>query len=285
MDPLTAVGAGRMASGKRFAFYISVQLTSVLVPGLVAVTCLTALVLHAEHPQDFGAAVSRAAQSIRGPAVILMDVSWLASAYVLGYVGREIAFRLLGVAERLSARHRMTLNALHREIEGVYGQAAVERCLRTHPLLGHLLHTAPHDSPRSAALRQPGGALRIGHVYEAFTYAKSWLRQHNPTLAPDSIEAEINILLSTLTPLALGTWVAISLASLSVAAVTAAVLAAMAVAGIVFAQVPRLRRNECWEALRNLLEDHEMRLAAARLPDSPLLAAGSDDDAQGDSAA
>lgn len=285
MDPLTAVGAGRMASGKRFAFYVSVQLTSVLVPGLVAVTCLTALVLHAGHPRDFGAAVSRAAQSVRGPAVILMDVSWLASAYVLGYVGREVAFRLLGIAERLSARHRTTLNALHRELEGVYGQAAVQRCLRTHPLLGHLLRSAPREAPRSDVLRQPGGALRIGHVYEAFNYAKSWLRQHNPSLAPDSIEAEINILVSTLLPLALGTWVLISLASLSAAVTTAAVLAAVAVAWVVFAQVLRLRQNECWEALRNLLEDHEMRLAAVRLPGSPLDAAGPGDDAQGDGAA
>ncbi|MEV7030160.1 hypothetical protein AB0N99_08015 [Streptomyces sp. NPDC093272] len=284
MDPLTAVSASRMASGKRFAFYISVQLASVLVPGLVAVTCITALVLHAEHPHDFASAVSRAAQSIRGPAVILLDVSWLASAYVLGYVGREIAFRMLGIAERLSARHRMTLNTLHLEIESAYGQTVVERCLRTHPLLGHLLHTAP-PSPRSAALRQPGGALRVGQGYEAFTYAKSWLRQHNPALAPDSIEAEINILLSTLMPLALGTWAAISLASLGATAVTAAVLAAMVVVGIVFAQVLRLRRNECWEALRNLLEDHEMRLAAARMPGSPLPGADAGDGSQGDGSA
>ncbi|MEU6534380.1 hypothetical protein [Streptomyces sp. NPDC047000] len=285
MDPLTAVGAGRMASGKRFAFYISVQLTSVLVPGLVAVTCLTALVLHAEHPQHFGSAVSRATASVRGPAVILMDVSWLASAYVLGYVGRETTFRLLGIAERLSTRHRATLNALHQELEVAYGQEAVQRCLHTHPLLGHLLRAARRDSPRSEALRQPGGALRIGHAYEAFTYAKSWLRQHNPALAPDSIEAEINILVSTLLPMGLGAWVLVSLASLSATAGVGVVLATTVVAGVIFAQVLRLRRNECWEALRNLVEDHEMRLAAARLPGSALTGAGSDDDSHGEGAA
>ncbi|MET7685894.1 hypothetical protein [Streptomyces sp. NPDC005423] len=284
MDPLTVVGAGRTASGKRFAFYLSVQLSSVLVPGLVAVTCLTALVLRAERPRDFGSAVSRAAQSVRGPAVILVDVSWLAAAYVLGYVGREVAFRLLGIVERLSARHRTTL-PLCRELEGVYGQEAVRRCLLVHPLLAHFLRSATYDSPGSEALRLPGGALRVGQVYEAFTYAKSWLRQHNPALAPDPLEAEINILVSTLMPLILGTWVLISLASLSAAAASAAVGAAVAVAGVVIAQVLRLRRNECWEALRNLLEDHEMRLAAVRLPAAPSSAACSGDDAQGDSAA
>ena len=156
MDPLAAVGAGRMAAGKRFAFYVSVQLASVLVPGLVAVTCLTALVLHAEHPADFGPAVGRAAQSVRGPAVFLLDVSWLASAYVVGYAGREVAFRLLGLAERLSTRHGTTLDTLHQEMEAAYGQAAVRRCLRTHPLLEHLLLSAHRTGGMTEALYQIG---------------------------------------------------------------------------------------------------------------------------------
>ncbi|MET8952461.1 hypothetical protein ACWEO4_37175 [Streptomyces sp. NPDC004393] len=46
---------------------------------------------------------------------------------------------------------------------------------------------------------------------------------------------------------------------------------------LTFVQVLRLRRVECWEALRNLLEDHEMRLAAARLPGSPFPAEPGED--------
>lgn len=269
MDPLTAVTAGRAAAGRRFAFYVSVQLTSVVVPGLVAVTCLTALMLHSRHPGGIGPALSGTVRTLRGPAMVLVDVSWLASAYVVGYVGRELAFRLLGVAERLSPRHRVSLGALHRGLEAVYGRAAVDRCLRTHPLLGRLLDTADGTSPRSQIMRQPGGALRTGNVYEAFLYAKLWLREHNPGLAPDATEAEINILVSTLLPLALGTWSLIALASPGITAAVATVFVAAGVCAVTFAQVLRLRRTECWEALRNLLEDHEMRLAATRLPGSP----------------
>ncbi|WP_234535571.1 hypothetical protein [Streptomyces shenzhenensis] len=277
MDPLTAVSAGKAAAGRRFAFYVSVQLTSVVVPGLVAVTCMAALMLHAQHPGRIGPALSGAAQSLRGPAMILVDVSWLASAYVVGYVGRELAFRLLGMAERLSSRHRVSLSTLYGELEASYGRAALRRCLRTHPLLKYLLDTANGTSSRSQTLRQPGGALRTGNVYEAFLYAKLWLREHNPGLAPDATEAEINILVSTLLPLALGTWSLIALASLSVAAAAATAVVAAAVSAVTFAQVLRLRRIECWEALRNLLEDHEMRLAAARLPGSPFTADPGDD--------
>ncbi|MEU2305519.1 hypothetical protein [Streptomyces misionensis] len=269
MDPLTAVTAGRAAAGRRFAFYLSVQLTSVLTPGLVAVTCLTALLLHLRDPQHLGRAVENAVRTVHGPAMLLVDVSWLAAAYVLGYVGRELAFRVLGVAEWLSRRHRAALGALRTDLEAVYGTPALRRCLRAHPLLGHLLNSAGHAATPSQNMRQPGGALRAGNAYEAFNYAKSWLRTHSPGLAPDANEAEINVLLSTLLPLVLGTWTLIALAPLGVAVATAVAVAAGAVTALTFAQVLRLRRIECWEALRNLLEDHEMRLAADRLPTAP----------------
>ncbi|MDT0463006.1 hypothetical protein [Streptomyces gibsoniae] len=277
MDPLTAMTAGKAAAGRRFAFYVAVQLTSVVVPGLVAVTCLTVLMLHAQHPGSIGRTLKGAAQALHGPAVIMVDVSWLASAYVVGYVGREVAFRLLGLAERLSPRHRATLGALHGELEVAYGHAALRRCLRTHPLLKYLLSPADGTSPHSRIMRQPGGALRTGNAYEAFNYAKSWLREHNPGLAPDATEAEINILVSTPLPLALGTWSLIALTPLSIAASAVAVVIAAAVSALTFVQVLRLRRVECWEALRNLLEDHEMRLAAARLPGSPFPAEPGED--------
>lgn len=277
MDPFTAVTAGRAAAGRRFAFYVSVQLTSVVVPGLVTVTSLAALLLHARHPENPGAAIGDAVQAIRGPAVILVDVSWLAAAYLAGYVGRELAFRLLGVVERLRGRHHPALGALYAELETVYGQAALRRCLRTHPLLRHLLTTADTTAARAEDLRRPGGALRAGNAYEAFVYAKSWLREHNPGLAPDATEAEINILLSTQAPLALGTWALIDLAPLGGVAATVIALVAAAVAAVVVAQVLRLRRTECWDALRNLLEDHEMRHAAARLPGSPVPVVPADD--------
>ncbi|MFE2511507.1 hypothetical protein ACFXC9_24065 [Streptomyces naganishii] len=277
MDPLTAVTAGKAAAGRRFAFYVSVQLTSVLVPGLVAVTCLAALMLHARHPGDAGAALGEAVRALRGPAMVLVDVSWLAFAYILGYVGRELAFRLLGLAERLSPKHRSSLGSLHGELEAVYGRTALRRCLRTHPLLRHLLDPAHSASTPAQLLRRPGGALRGGNAYEAFTYAKLWLREHNPGLAPDATEAEINILLSTPAPLILGTWALITLAPLSVVGAATSALVAAATAALTFAQVLRLRRTECWEALRNLVEDHEMRLAAARLP-GPAFPAEPDDE-------
>ncbi|MFI0720652.1 hypothetical protein [Streptomyces sp. NPDC021224] len=266
MDPLTAVTAGRAAAGRRFAFYLAMQLTSVLVPGLVAVTCSGLLLLRARHPDHLGRSVESAARTLHGPAVILVDVTWLAAAYVLGYVGRELAFRLLSAAELALPRRRASTGALRAELEAVYGAAALRRCLDAHPLLGHLLNTAGRAVTPAESMRRPGGALRAGNAYEAFNYAKSWLRTHSPQLAPDANEAEINVLLSTLLPLALGTWTVVALVPLGLPLATAIVLAAAAAAALTFAQVLRLRRIECWEALRNLLEDHEMRLAAARLP-------------------
>lgn len=266
MDPLTAVTAGRAAAGRRFAFYLAVQLTSVLVPGLVAVTCSGLLLLHARDPDHVGRSVGSAARALHGPAVVLVDVTWLAAAYVLGYVGRELAFRVLSAAELSTPRRRATPGALRAELEAVYGTAALRRCLDAHPLLGHLLNAAGRAATPAERMRLPGGALRAGNAYEAFTYAKCWLRTHSPQLAPDANEAEINVLLSTLLPLCLGTWTVVALVPLGLPLATAIVLAAAAAAGLTFAQVLRLRRIECWEALRNLLEDHEMRLAAGRLP-------------------
>lgn len=266
MDPLTAVTAGRAAAGRRFAFYLAVQLTSVLVPGLVAVTCSGLLLLRARHPDHLGRSVENVTRTLHGPVMILVDVTWLAAAYVLGYVGRELAFRLLAAAELAAPRRRATAGALRAELEAVYGVAALRRCLDAHPLLDHLLNAAGRTATPAESMRQPGGALRAGNAYEAFNYAKSWLRTHSPQLAPDANEAEINVLLSTLLPLALGTWTVVALAPLGLPLAAAIVLAAAAAAALTFAQVLRLRRIESWEALRNLLEDHEMRLAAGRLP-------------------
>ncbi|MFF8591193.1 hypothetical protein ACF061_07060 [Streptomyces sp. NPDC015220] len=281
MDPLAVVGAGRAAAGRRFAFYISVQLCSVMVPGLVAVTSLAVLMLHARHPRDLGPALGDAARALHGPALIVVDVSWLAAAYVLGYVGRELAFRLLGLVEWLGAR-RSSPDTLYRELEAAYGPEALGRCLATHPLLGRLLGTAGNASRRFQTMRQPGGALRAGNAYEAFVYAKFWLREHSPSLAPDATEAEINVLLSTLLPGILGTWALIAVAPLGTVAATVTAIVAAAVSVLTFAQVVRLRRTECWEALRNLLEDHEMRLAVARLPVTPFTAgAGGPGDSPG----
>ncbi|MEU6403937.1 hypothetical protein [Streptomyces sp. NPDC046985] len=260
------MSAGRAAAGRRFAFYLSVQLTSVLLPGLVTVTCLTALLLHARHPRHLGRSAESVLRTLHGPAMILVDVSWLAAAFVIGYVGRELAFRVLGIAERFSRRRRTALGTLRTELEAIYGAPALGRCLSAHPLLDHLLNAAGRTGALPHTMRQPGGALRVGNAYEAFNYAKSWLRTHCPELAPDAVEAEINVLLSTLLPIVLGTWTLNALAPLGVTVATATTLAAGAVTALTFTQVLRLRRIECWEALRNLLEDHEMRLAADRLP-------------------
>jgi hypothetical protein len=271
MDPVSVVSAGKAAAGRRFAFYVSVQLTSVVVPGLVTVACLVAVVLNLQHPRNAGHALSGLAQSLHGSAGVLVDVSWLASAYVLGYVGRESGFRLLGLAERLSARNRAERAELYDELQRACGQAALRRCFRTHPLLEYLLG-GDGAAAHARVLRRTGGGHRTDHVFEAYAYAKFWLRQHNPDLAPDTAEAEINILVSTLLPLALGTWALIAGVRLDAAAAVTVALVTALVMTVVFAQALRLRRAERWEALRNLVEDHEMCLAAARLPTSPLLA-------------
>ncbi|MFD7534724.1 hypothetical protein [Streptomyces sp. NPDC059819] len=271
MDPVTAVGVGRAAAGRRFAFYIVVQLASVVLPGFIMTTCFAALVFHAHHARGFGKILDDSTSHLKGPLVLLVDVVWIATAYVVGYVGREFAFRLLGLMEHMGPRRRFTPTSIHEELRRCYGEVAVRKCLRTHPLVKHLLvgRAAGPVPAGVAASSRPGAALQAGGVYEAFVYAKFWLREHNPGLAPDAVEAEINILVSTLPPICTGTWVLIALGPLSTVGSTAVTVGAGAASAMVLASALRLRRVECWETLRNLVEDHEMRLAATRLPQPP----------------
>ncbi|MFI9587521.1 hypothetical protein ACIHCQ_38220 [Streptomyces sp. NPDC052236] len=267
MDPISVTGLAGEAGGKRLSTYFTVQLTSVLLPGVVTVVGATVLLMHAEHGDGTWAQIVRFSEDVHGPLAILLAVLLAAVSYVVGYVTREIAFQVLGLAERVSRKPHATAAELHRQLRARYGDRAVDSCFLAHPLLARFL-SAEQDSD-GVGRDGLGGALAWGNSLEAFVYAKQWLREVMPDLAPFDTEREINILVSTLFPIGLGTWLFSTLGGPGPLAVTSAALTGAVLCWLVLSSAMRLRRSERWESLRGLVEGNEMRLALARQQEPP----------------
>lgn len=252
MDPLNSiVGAAKMAQG-RLSFYVSLQLTSVLAPGVCIVAETAFLVARtAEVKVAKGLGQSNVIVSL------IVALAVLAVGYVVGYVCRELGFKVVGLLERLPPlRLRDGSSAALAEL---VGPARYEEFLEAHPYLAALEEEGRRLGERGVI----GGYHGYSLPYERFVYAKTWLRNHATGFSVDSAEAEINILTATLIPIGLAA------ADLTVAAsprawlfVLAALLAA-ALWTVVLGSVLRLRRSERFESLRNLLLDHSMRRALA----------------------
>lgn len=118
-----------------------------------------------------------------------------------------------------------------------------------------------------------GGAHRWDIKFEAKAYATLWLRRFAPALAVDQIEAEINILASALPPVVLAVPVAAAWASNPGLALAIGLPVAAFACYILLTSTARLRESERWEAIRNLFEDHSMRIASSRY-DAAAISAG-----------
>lgn len=251
----------------RLSRYFTLQLASVLLPGVVMVVGAVVLLMHATHGEGTWGKIVDLSEDVHGPLAVLLAVILTAVSYLVGYVTREIAFQVLGLAERASRRPHPTAAELHRQLRDRYGDRAVDRCFLTHPLLGRFL-SAQQESD-GVGRDGLGGALARGNSLEAFVYAKHWLMEVMPGLAPVDTEREINILVSMLFPIGLGTWLFIALGGPGPLAVAAAALAGAVLCWLVLSSAIRLRRSEQWESLRGLVEGHEMRLALARQEETP----------------
>lgn len=283
MDPIT-LGLGAEPAQRRLSQYLVLTLASVLAPGVVSVVAAGALIVRARHGGDSWQQIVATSEEVRGSLAVLLGVALFAAAYAVGYVARELAFKILGLLERIVPRSLPSAAELHGQLRETYGEQAVRDCLLTHPLLGRFLRAEREPPP--VPWHGQGGALRVDNGLEAFLYAKSWLGQAMPNLAPNDMETEINILLSMLCPVGLGgaMYLAYGQPGPAVAALTVALAAGLW--WLLLASAMRLRRGERWEALRGLLEGHEMALAAARQRDlspavpTPLPAPRPDGDAQ-----
>jgi hypothetical protein len=237
-------------------------LVSVLLPGVVTVATSGLLIAHAQYGEDTWEHIVQIGNDVHGPLAVLLAILLTAASYVVGYVTRHLGFYVLALAERISRQPALTAAQLHRQLRDRYGDRVVDNCFATHPLLERFL--SEERDPGRNGLDGLGGALSPGNSLEAFVYAKHWLMEVMPGLAPADAEREINILVSTLFPVGLGTWLFILLSGPEPLGAAASALIGLALCWLVLSSSVRLRRSERWESLRGMVEGHEMRLALTR---------------------
>jgi hypothetical protein len=271
---------GRAAS--RFSFYLTLQLTSVLAPGLVIGAELALLIVKAET-RNPGSELHSLVQDIaglHGAGLFLGTVVALAACYIVGHICRDIAFWLLGVLERIKIRRgapagqgetgdarnprRVSIRgeeSILAQVRALVGDQVTDACVELHPVL-RLLDASQHP------LAGLGDVVGGGHLYsgelEAFAYCKLWLRRCAPELSVDHLEIEINILAATVTPVLLAASVAAVWSSYPLVWVIVGLPVALAIDLVLLRNAANLRKTERWEAVRNLVEDHIMRMATSR---------------------
>src|ERR1700736_3674453 len=99
MNPIYgAVVAGGRSFASRFSFYLTLQVATVLAPGLVIGSELTLLIYRIQKGKAHTElhALVQAISSLRGAGLFFATVVAVASCYVVGYLCREAAFQLLG---------------------------------------------------------------------------------------------------------------------------------------------------------------------------------------------
>jgi hypothetical protein len=278
MDPVSIL-SGTQVVGRRFSFYIAVQITSVLAPGVVVIAGSLIVVRIFQH-QASSQSTLAVLKDLSGAAGLLTSFLLLAAGYVSGYVLRELAFKLLSVIEALPwLRHRTRVSTFD-GVDGYFPSDLISECFSAHPILGESYDRL--NAIKEAAERAESdqglpvvSPMRVGggHVvdldFHSFVYAKLWVRNYAPGLSIDSMEAEINILASGFAPILL---VGLGIAAAARSAWWSAIIGFAIVAlvwWVLLNSVIRLRRDERRESVRNLLLDYAMRQAASRYPNIP----------------
>lgn len=257
--------SGKVSS--RFTLYLTIQVSSVLVPGMVLGTEIALLIISGgAHGARASLSSFLAAMSgLHGATMVFVFILALATCYIVGYICREFTFWFVGILEQAKRRLSGAQDSGHPlldRIKAVVGEDAIAECADFHPVIGSLVRGAELVSP--ALTRTGGGAHRQDFELEVFVYAKLWLRRFSPTLAVDQMEAEINILVATLLPVILAVPVAAAWGGDLLLVLPLGLPLALFGCYITVTSAMRLRRSERWEAIRNMFEDHLMRMAAAR---------------------
>jgi cbb3-type cytochrome oxidase subunit 3 len=263
MHPVSLIGSTK--TGERgFTFFVNRELTSVLAPGIFIVAELSYLTLRFSSTSSAHNALAYL-KNLGGTVGFLLLLIASAAGYVVGYVVRELAFRFLGVLEKIPAiKNELTTDTGER-LEQYFGGRLIAECLEAHPFLHRKLQ--PNDPAEDINhYRMAGGANVETRYYESFVYAKLWIRNFSPGFSVDSIEIEINVLAAALAPsmlLAVDILASVRLTWWTVL-LTAVFLAV--VWWVLLNSLFRLRRTERWEAVRNLIIDYTMRSAAENYP-------------------
>lgn len=247
---------------RRLSFYIAVNAASVLAPGVVIVIEAILLFEHFQHPGSQLASLSHL-KSYSGASVVLITLVFAAAGYVFGYVGRELAFRLLEQIERTPHFRKKLQQDVNARLQDYFSHALLNDCFEAHRILSRIRST-PIESARLT--EKAGGGHQETSDYRAFTYAKLWIRNYAPGLSIDSVEAEINILVSGLLPTLLAAIYVIVISGINALATILASVILVLAWSVLLDSIERLRRTERWEALRNLVMDYAMREAATKYP-------------------
>lgn len=263
VHPVSFIGSTK-AGERRFSFFVNRELTSVLAPGVFVVTELTYLTLRLRSASS-AAGVLDHFKNISGTVGLLLLLIYAATGFVVGYVLRELAFRLLGVLEKLPRVRRGLAPDTAGRLADYFDAGLLQECLKAHPYLQGKFQVTDRTE-RPAGYRKEGGANVETRDYESFVYAKLWIRNFSAGLSIDSVELEINMLTASLAPSALLAVDILVSVHLSWFAILLTVIALALVWWVLLDSLFRLRRTERWEAVRNLVMDYAMRSAAAGYP-------------------
>jgi hypothetical protein len=133
MDPFSIVGSTQ-SIGRRFSFYIAVQVASVLAPGVVVIVGIFFLVELFQRRQS-NQAIQSLLRNFSGASGLLVSLFVLAAGYVAGYVIRQLAFKLLAELERIPKfRDRLQIDA-YRRVERFFPVQLIDACFEAHPFL------------------------------------------------------------------------------------------------------------------------------------------------------
>jgi hypothetical protein len=264
VHPVTLIGSTK-AGERGFSFFVNRELTSVLAPGVFVVSELTYFILRLSSSSSASSSILDYFKRLSGTAGLLILLLVSATGYVVGYVLRELAFRLLGELEKVPAiRRELTTDTAKRLVKYFDGSLLAE-CFKAHPYLRAKLQPAENIG-EATHYRTAGGANVETRDYESFVYAKLWIRNFSAGFNIDSIELEINMLAAALAPSLLLALDILASVRFTWWAVLLTVIALALVWWVLLDSLFRLRRTERWEAVRNLIMDFAMRSAVAGYP-------------------
>ena len=276
MDPITSLAA----TNRTRSFWLTREITSVLIPGLV----LSLEILALFSPNVY---IINKLNSVRDSDAVTFAllIVGVAAAWLLGYAAREVGFRffvwiteprvdssahswMMKALSRLSRFPRLkndyerirspqpTVTDLMGRLREAHGTRAVDAFLTAHPLLRH---AAQSGGPLSTPfVRGGGGHLRDGSTW-VFSYCKHWLRRNSPVTGVDDIEIEINIAVGAMLPALLFTpAVNAILQGNRLAIVTIPTIVSILIAQELLRSFRRLRGSERWDALFRTFEDWAM---------------------------
>ncbi len=148
-------------------------------------------------------------------------------------------------------------------LRNYFSQGLIDDCRQAHRVLDDM----PEGGAGSAKIGSSAGGGHSDTIsYRDFVYAKLWIRNYAAGFSIDSLEAEINILVSGLIPTLLSAAVIIAAAKAAWLSIIAAAIFLCLTWSVLLDSIFRLRHTERWEALRNLIMDYAMREASNKIP-------------------